>query len=70
MGLKYADIELINADANALVHRAENNELRIASLDKIRKFILKHPDITVFGFHDIQEFTNFEQKKMNSNVCC
>jgi hypothetical protein len=45
--------------------RAENNEQRIASLETVRKFILEHPEITVFGFHDIEEFPNFIETKNN-----
>lgn len=39
--------------------RAENNDLRIASLDKIRQLLGKHPEIEVFGYHDIEEFLSF-----------
>ncbi len=36
--------------------RADNDELRIASLDQIRNLIAAQPDIIVFGYHDIEEF--------------
>ena len=36
--------------------RAEDNDLRVNSLDKIRKLITEHPEIEVFGYHDIEEF--------------
>jgi hypothetical protein len=37
--------------------RADNNDLRIATLDKIRRLVIDHPEIEVFGYHDIEEFT-------------
>lgn len=36
--------------------RADNNDLRLESLDKIRNLINEHPEIEVFGYHDIEEF--------------
>jgi glyoxylase-like metal-dependent hydrolase (beta-lactamase superfamily II) len=36
--------------------RADSNDLRIATVDKIRKLINNHPEIDVFGYHDIEEF--------------
>lgn len=36
--------------------RADNDELRIETLDKIRNLVIEHPDIHVFGYHDITEF--------------
>lgn len=36
--------------------RADNNDLRIASVDKIRKLVNSHSEIEVFGYHDIEEF--------------
>jgi len=38
--------------------RAENNDLRIASLDKICQLLDTHPEIEVFAYHDIEEFLN------------
>ena len=40
--------------------RAENNELRLATLNTIRKFMSEHPEVVVFGFHDPKEFEPFE----------
>lgn len=40
--------------------RAEDNDLRLKTLDKIRNLINEHPEIEVFGYHDIEEF-NFYQ---------
>jgi glyoxylase-like metal-dependent hydrolase (beta-lactamase superfamily II) len=37
--------------------RADNNDLRIATLDKIRRLVIDHQEIEVFGYHDIEEFT-------------
>ena len=36
--------------------RADDNELRIATLNKIRTFVAEHPEVKVFGYHDINEF--------------
>jgi glyoxylase-like metal-dependent hydrolase (beta-lactamase superfamily II) len=42
--------------------RADNNELRIETLDKIRKLVNENPEIEVFGFHDIEEFKHFKTR--------
>lgn len=39
--------------------RADDNNLRMATLDKIRTFIQNNPDIEVFCYHDIEEFNRF-----------
>ncbi|HEY8397547.1 MAG TPA: MBL fold metallo-hydrolase [Flavihumibacter sp.] len=39
--------------------RADDNEQRLATLDKIRKLVSDHPEIEVFGYHDIEEFNLF-----------
>lgn len=36
--------------------RADNNDLRIETVAKIRKFANDHPEIEFFGYHDIDEF--------------
>lgn len=36
--------------------RADNNDLRMATLDKIRKLVKEYPEIEIFGCHDIEEF--------------
>ncbi|MCV9931926.1 MBL fold metallo-hydrolase [Flavobacterium sp. LS1R47] len=41
--------------------RAEDNELRLNSLDKIRTLINEHPEIEIFGYHDIEEFKPYEK---------
>lgn len=46
----------VNALAEA---RADDNEMRIASLNKIRALTELYPEISVFGYHDIQEFKLF-----------
>lgn len=40
--------------------RADNNDLRITTLDRIRIFVNEHPEIEVFGYHDIAEFKCYE----------
>lgn len=36
--------------------RAENNDLRLASLEKLKLFSKRHPGVSMFGYHDIEEF--------------
>ncbi|WP_445452449.1 MBL fold metallo-hydrolase [Flavobacterium sp. 25HG05S-40] len=36
--------------------RADDNALRIATVDKIRQLAKDHPEIEIFGYHDIEEF--------------
>ncbi len=36
--------------------RADDNALRLESLEKIRQFIATYPDIPVYGYHDISEW--------------
>lgn len=62
----YMRVELTNSDhpVNQLAKmRAENNDLRLINLDKIRNLIAEHPEIEVFGYHDIEEF-NFYKKQV------
>lgn len=40
--------------------RADNNQLRNETLNKIRELIAEHPDIEVFGYHDVKEYPSFE----------
>lgn len=37
--------------------RADDNNLRLKTLDKIRDFARRHPEVRLFGYHDIDEFT-------------
>jgi glyoxylase-like metal-dependent hydrolase (beta-lactamase superfamily II) len=56
----YMKVELTDSNhpVNELAKmRADNNNLRIASVDKIRKLMKEHPEIEVFSYHDIEEFT-------------
>lgn len=39
--------------------RAEDNDQRIASLNKIRQFKFDNPEVKMFGYHDIEEFNEF-----------
>jgi glyoxylase-like metal-dependent hydrolase (beta-lactamase superfamily II) len=55
----YMRVELNNSNhpVNELAKmRADDNNLRIETLDKIRKLINEHPEVEVFGYHDIEEF--------------
>lgn len=36
--------------------RADDNDLRIASLERIKEFISQYPEVVVYGYHDIKEF--------------
>lgn len=58
----YLRIELTDTihPINELVAmRAENNEKRIESLNRLRKLINEHPNIQMFCYHDIEEFNGF-----------
>ena len=49
--------------------RADDNDLRMATLDKIRTFMRDHPEIEVFGYHDIEEFNRFRvEAKAGANA--
>lgn len=39
--------------------RADDNKLRVATLDKIRKLVNDHPEIEIFGYHDIEELKRY-----------
>ncbi|MCV9929543.1 MBL fold metallo-hydrolase [Flavobacterium sp. LS1R49] len=59
----YMRIELTDSNhpVNQLARmRAEDNDLRLETLDKIRNLITEHPEIEVFGYHDIEEFKLYE----------
>ncbi|MBP9135179.1 MAG: MBL fold metallo-hydrolase [Saprospiraceae bacterium] len=45
--------------------RADDNNLRIKNLDKIRNLMNEHPEIEIFGYHDIEEFK--QSKKVLTN---
>lgn len=54
------ELEDTNHPVNDLAKiRAENNELRIETLNKIRNFTNKNPAIEIFSFHDPKEFSRF-----------
>jgi hypothetical protein len=36
--------------------RADDDNLRIETLNKIHKLINEYPEIEIFGYHDIEEF--------------
>jgi glyoxylase-like metal-dependent hydrolase (beta-lactamase superfamily II) len=62
----YMRVELNDIDhpVNDLAKfRADDNDLRIATVDKIRKLLEEHPEIDFFGYHDIYEFNLYK----NSN---
>lgn len=44
--------------------RADNNEIRIATVDKIRKLVQEHPEIEIFGYHDIEEFNFYANRRI------
>lgn len=43
-------------------NRADDNNLRLNTLKKIRKLVKDHPEIEIFGYHDIEEFNHFKTK--------
>lgn len=59
-----ADAYYLRAELNDSNHqvselaeqRADNNDLRIETLNRIRKLVNDNPDIVVFGYHDPEEF--------------
>lgn len=51
------ELNVLNHPVNELAKlRADDNELRLDTLKMIRTFIHQHPDISVFCYHDIDEF--------------
>ncbi|SHL85230.1 MBL fold metallo-hydrolase [Myroides odoratimimus] len=36
--------------------RADNNRLRLESLERIQEFITQYPEVVVYGYHDMKEF--------------
>lgn len=58
----YLRLELHNTNhpVNELAKmRADDNDLRIQTVDRIRQFMINHPEIPVFGYHDIEELHYF-----------
>ncbi len=61
----YLRIELTDNEhpVNQLAQmRADDNEMRLESLEKIRKLKATHPEIDLYGYHDIDEFDYFEKQ--------
>ena len=61
----YLRIELTDNEhpVNQLAQmRADDNEIRLESLEKIRKLKATHPEIDLYGYHDIDEFDYFEKQ--------
>jgi glyoxylase-like metal-dependent hydrolase (beta-lactamase superfamily II) len=59
----YMRVELhdTNHPVNKLAEmRADDNNLRLDTLERIRTLINEHPEIEVFGYHDIEEFELYE----------
>lgn len=55
----YMRIELTDSShpVNTLAKmRADNDDLRIATMGKISRLINEHPEFEIFGYHDIEEF--------------
>ncbi|WP_411898315.1 MBL fold metallo-hydrolase [Elizabethkingia occulta] len=44
---------------------AEDNDLRIENINKIRKLTDEYPEIEVFGYHDIEEFRRYNPEKVH-----
>ncbi|SHL16107.1 Glyoxylase, beta-lactamase superfamily II [Chitinophaga jiangningensis] len=75
--LYVADAYYLRAELTELHHpinqlakmNADNDDLRMESLDKVRKLVEEHPEIEVFGYHDREEFDNcgrFAGEKANN----
>jgi glyoxylase-like metal-dependent hydrolase (beta-lactamase superfamily II) len=59
----YMRVELVDSNhaVNRLAEiRADDNELRIATLLKIKELINDRPEIEVFGYHDFDDFEKFK----------
>lgn len=55
----YYRVETVTDDhpvAQLAARNADNNELRIQSLEAIKQLMKDHPEITIFSFHDPAEF--------------
>ena len=48
--------------------RADSDALRIETLNKIRNLVKEHPEIQVFGYHDIEEFERYKNDSHKSNL--
>lgn len=62
----YLKVELEDTPhpVNELVKmRADSDDLRKQTLDKIREFIGKHPEVDTFGYHDVDEFNHFVESE-------
>lgn len=46
--------------------RADDNKMRIDTLEKIRELMQAHPEIEIFGYHDIREFERFKVTESNN----
>ena len=60
----YMRIELIDSShpVNELARfRADDDDLRMATLDQIRNLVNDHPEVEVFGYHDIEEFLHHQK---------
>ncbi len=61
----YMRVELTNSNhlVNELAKmRADDNELRLGTLNKIRNLIKEHPEIEIFSYHDIEEFKIYKNR--------
>lgn len=60
----YLKLELVDSNhpVNELAKiRADDNALRVSTLEKIRKLIKAQSSIEIFGYHDIEEFKTYEK---------
>lgn len=39
--------------------RADDNDLRIVTVAKLRKFVNDNPEVEIWGYHDIEEFNAY-----------
>lgn len=55
-----AELTDLNHPVNELAKiRADDNELRITTVGKLRSFVNDNPDVEVWGYHDIEEFNPY-----------
>jgi glyoxylase-like metal-dependent hydrolase (beta-lactamase superfamily II) len=67
----YMRLELMDSNhpVNELAKiRADDDNLRIESLNRIHKLINEHPEIEVFGYHDIEEFEKYKNESYKNNL--
>lgn len=45
--------------------QADDNNMRLDSLERIRQLLQQHPEVKVFGYHDVLEYETFVREPQN-----